>query len=419
MYQLDIANLRKIHGPGPQRLALRVPPTVLLLGAVSCLTDVSSEMVSSVLPIYALVYLALSPAQFGLLDGLYQGVSAIAHLASGILADRWQRHKALASVGYGLSAVSKLGLLAGAAAPGALATVVSFDRTGKGVRTAPRDALISLSAREGDLGLAFGVHRALDTAGVVIGPLLVYAILGAWMNGFETVFAVSFAMAAMGLAVLLFGIDESSAPMSRRAPSVREMWQIVADARFRTIWIVAVALGATVMSDGIFYVILQRRAGVAVEIVPLIYVGTALAYLTLAIPVGQIADRVGRAPVYVLGHALVIALYGLTLTGTLHPAALLIVVVLYGVYYASSDGVVAALASRVLPRDVRASGLGAINTGTSLAKLAGSVTFGAIWTWRGPSIALTAALAGTALTIAAAAPSLLRLDRQPQEPPLA
>lgn len=147
---------------------------MLLLGLVSCFTDISSEMVSSILPIYLLVELQLSPLQFGLVDGLYQGVTAIARLGSGVVADRWHRYKAVAVAGYAMSAVCKLGLLAVGHAPAGLATVIAVDRTGKGLRTAPRDAMISLSARGGDMAAAFGVHRALDTIGVVVGPLLAY-----------------------------------------------------------------------------------------------------------------------------------------------------------------------------------------------------------------------------------------------------
>src|SRR5215216_1313925 len=146
--------------------------TVLLLGLTSLFTDVSAEMVATVLPLYLVYTLGLSPLAFGVADGLYQGGAALVRVASGFVGDRWRRHKTVAAVGYGLSAACKLGYLVVGGALGGLSALILLDRTGKGIRTAPRDALISLSTPREHLGRAFGVHRALDTAGAMIGPLL-------------------------------------------------------------------------------------------------------------------------------------------------------------------------------------------------------------------------------------------------------
>jgi MFS family permease len=171
-----------------------------------------------------------------------------------------------------------------------------------------------------------------------------------------------------------------------------------------------VVLGLTVMSDAFLYLVLQRKTGAAVESLPLFYIGTALCYLTLAIPVGRLADRIGRAPVYVGGHVLLAALYGVTLAWELNTAGLLVCIALYGAYYATTDGVIAALVSHTLRPDVRASGLGAVATGTSLAKLCGSVLLGAVWAWRGPTAVLTVCLVGTVSVLACVTPRLARLD---------
>jgi len=157
------------------RLRQRVGGTVLLLGTCSLLTDISSEMVSAILPLYLVATLGFSPLQYGIVDGLYQGASAIVRLAAGFLGDRLSRHKAVASFGYGLSAVCKLGLAAIGGAWAGLSAIILLDRTGKGLRTAPRDAMISMTAPKEELGLAFGVHRAggvhraVDTEGTAAG----------------------------------------------------------------------------------------------------------------------------------------------------------------------------------------------------------------------------------------------------------
>ena len=153
------------------RLRERVGGTVLLLGTCSLLTDISSEMVSAVLPLYLVATLGFSPLQYGVVDGIYQGAGALVRVGSGFLGDRLSRHKLIATTGYGLSAVCKLGLAVVGGAWAGLGALILLDRTGKGIRTAPRDAMISLTAPKGELGLAFGVHRAMDTVGAMIGPL--------------------------------------------------------------------------------------------------------------------------------------------------------------------------------------------------------------------------------------------------------
>ena len=179
----------------------------MFLGLTSLLTDVSSEMVATILPLYLVFYLRLSPFEFGVLDGLYHGAAALVRLVGGFTADRWRRHKELAAAGYGLSAVCKLGLLAAGGAWGALVAVVLLDRTGKGLRTAPRDALISLSSPREELATAFGVHRALDTAGAMLGPILAFGLLALAADAFDAVFVVSFCAAMLGLGVLVLFVE--------------------------------------------------------------------------------------------------------------------------------------------------------------------------------------------------------------------
>src|SRR5262249_22370723 len=163
---------------------------VLFLGLTSMVTDISSEMISTILPLYLVFTLHLAPLEFGIVDGLYQGAAALVRVASGFVADRWRRHKEVAALGYALSAVCKLGILAAGSVWTALAGIVLIDRIGKGIRTAPRDALISLSSPQEELGTAFGVHRALDTAGAMIGPLVAFGLLALTPGAFDAIFVV-------------------------------------------------------------------------------------------------------------------------------------------------------------------------------------------------------------------------------------
>ena len=179
----------------------RLSPVIIWLGVVSMLTDVSSESVSAILPLYITGFLGLSTIAFGILDGINQGASAIVRIAAGYASDRIGRPKRVAVAGYGLSMVARIGLLF-AGGFWALTAVVTADRIGKGIRTAPRDALIAVSAQPEYLARHFGVHRMLDNIGAASGPLLAFFILMLIPNGYVTVFVVSLAFAVIGVAVL-------------------------------------------------------------------------------------------------------------------------------------------------------------------------------------------------------------------------
>src|SRR5215470_14527580 len=192
-----------------------------MLGLTSLLTDVSSESLTAVLPLYFMLELRMTPLQFGLLDGLYQGSSALVRVVGGLVADAGRRYKPVAFVGYALSAFCKLGLLLVGSAWGPIAALLMIDRLGKGVRTAPRDALITLSSEPTRLGEAFGVHRAMDTVGAVVGPLAAVLILAAAPGAYDAVFVVSFAVALVGLAVLGLFVENRSDRHTRVEPGPR------------------------------------------------------------------------------------------------------------------------------------------------------------------------------------------------------
>src|ERR1044072_7754386 len=198
-----------------------VSRTVLLLGICSLLTDISSEMVATVLPLYLVTTLGFTPLQDGAVDGLYPGAAALVRFAGGYLGDLARRHKGIASLGYGVSAFCKIALAAVGSSFGAISAIIMLDRAGKGLRTAPRDAMISMSSEPENLGTTFGVHRALDTTGALLGPLLAFGLLALAPLAFDTLFLVSFCFGIAGLGVLVLLVREP-APPPRRAASESE-----------------------------------------------------------------------------------------------------------------------------------------------------------------------------------------------------
>ncbi|MFD9412415.1 MFS transporter [Streptomyces sp. NPDC059989] len=395
-----------VPGSGPGRRAA-LAPTVLALGTVSLVTDISSEMVTAVLPLYLVAGLGLSPLGFGLLDGLYNGVGALVRLTGGHLGDRSGRHKALAGLGYALSAVCKPLLLLAHTLP-AIGAVLALDRTGKGLRTAPRDALISLAVAPEERGRAFGVHRAMDTAGALIGPILAFLILRGAADGYDAVFTVSACVAALGVLVLvLFVPGRRTRPARHAEPvSLRASLGLLRRPDLRRIGLCALLLGLCTVSDGFVFLLLQRATGIADRWFALLPLGTAAAFFLLALPLGRLADRIGRSRVFLAGHLALLAAYGLLLLGGHHPALPYAVLLLHGGFYAATDGVLMAAAAGAVPEEHRGAGLALVQTGQALARFAASLGFGAAWTVWGARPALAVA----AVLLAAAAAVCVRLS---------
>ncbi|WP_316766935.1 MFS transporter [Streptomyces sasae] len=414
--QADPGQARR-RGPGRG-----VAPVVLVLGTVSLITDISSEMVTAVLPLYLVTTLGFSPLGFGTLDGVYNGVSALVQLTGGHLADRIRNHKLLAGLGYGLSALCKP-LLLFAGSIGTLGTVLALERTGKGLRTAPRDAMISLSTPAGNQGRAFGVHRAMDTTGAMLGPLAAFLILRAAADGYDAVFGVSACVAALGVLVLVLFVpgkakehraaekesraEEENGPDAKPPVRLREALALLRIPRLRALAGCAALLGLTTVSDAFVYLLLQRRAGVGEQWFTLLPLGTAVVFLLLAVPVGSLADRIGRRTVFLAGHAALLTAYALLLWAPAVPAAVPLVLALHGTFYAATDGVLPAALAAVVPEQLRASGLAIVGTSQALARFCCSLAFGAAWTMWGGGPALAGSAVGL-LCCAAVAGMVLR-----------
>ncbi len=416
MYQVEASKaLLKPRLWARRSSRLRVPRNVVMLGMVSLLTDISSEMVATVLPLYLVFTLGASPLVFGAIDGTYRGAAALVQVASGFTSDRWRRHKEVAGIGYGLSALGKVALVAAGNTVGAIGAIVTVDRVGKGIRTAPRDALISLSSRKESLATSFGVHRAMDSVGAMLGPLVAFGILLVAPARFDAVFVVSTLFALLGLAVLVLTVQgkPERAPREGAAPSFRASAGLVKDPRFYPLLLAAGGLSIASVSDALIYVGLQRTIDFEPAVFPLLYVITAVAFMGLAIPAGQLADRIGKVPVLLAGHALLFVVYGVLLLTSVGYGLLILCLICLGGYFAATEGVMTALAGALLPEKLQASGIGILITVVSLGRLLSSVAFGALWFAIGLQSAVL--IFGTALLLAmiAATPLLLRAQRTP------
>lgn len=374
-----------------RRLLPSVSRTVWALGLTSLLTDVSSEMVASILPAYLVLHLGMNPLAYGFLDGIHQGAAGMARIAGGVLADRWRRHRAIAGFGYALSAACRVLLLFAGSAFGTITTAIFLDRIGKGIRTAPRDALISLHTPPQQLGTAFGVHRAMDAIGAMLGPVVAFVLLASLPGRFDVLLAASFAAAIMGLAAIALLVPSSEAVRCHkadRATSMRTIGLLLDRSRFRRLLIAGTLLGLPTVSDGFVFLILQQLLQFDVNSFPLLYIGTFLLATLLSIPFGRLADRVGRARVLFGGYtALALAYAALLLPAGNGGLILTMVVLSLGAFYAATDGVLMAMAATELPSSHLGSGLALLATASNLARLVASVAYGLLWSRIGLSLA--------------------------------
>ena len=392
MYRLEWIDQLKARRGQPRAAGgfAHISPVVWSLGLTSLLTDISSEMVNSILPVYLVLHLRLSPMQYGAIDGVYNGFAIVLmSLLAGWLADRAKRQKEVAAAGYGLSAVCKLLLLAAGGAWGWIMIVTGFDRLGKGIRSAPRDSLISLNTDRAWLASAFGVHRAMDAAGALIGPLLAFFLLAQLPGAFDVLWIISFVFACLGVAALWLFVPDSKKTTSVDASAplpiaARSAASVFSTPKFAALLGCASLLAIVTISDGFIYLLLQQKGGTNAGFIPLFYVMTAGAYMLFSIPVGRLADRIGRVPVLVTGYLMLVLVYAVLLYAPGQSTPVLVgCLILFGLYYAATEGVLVALASTILPAERRTVGIAFLATGIGFGKMISSVLFGWLWQFGG------------------------------------
>ena len=393
---------------GSRPAAGRVPRTVVVLGLVSLLTDISTEMVTAVLPLFVTVALGLSPLAFGVLDGVYQAGSATARIVGGYCADRLRRPKAIAVTGYSLGMLSKA-LLLPAAGLASLSAAIGVDRVGKGLRTGPRDALIAGCSDPDALGRSFGVHRALDTLGALLGPVLAFYLLTAAPEDFDMVFMVSMCIAGLGVVLLVSQVAEDRPPRrSEPRMSPKAAVRLIARSRgLRHLGVAAALLSALTISDAFLYLSLLDSGAISPRLFPLLFLATSLVYLVCAVPFGRLADRFGRARMFVAGHVAIVVAY--LLAGAAHGlAAAGVALALLGLYYAATDGVLPAATAAVVGAEWRATAISALQTCVALGRSVAALAFGALWTLVGASAALWMFATGLLVALVLVGPVLLR-----------
>jgi MFS family permease len=398
LYRLDWIEQLKLKAASVPTTgqASAVSPVVWKLGFTSLLTDISAEMVNSMLPVYLVLYLHASPLAFGAIDGIYNGMAvALLGLAGGILADRWQRHREVAAAGYGLSCICKLGLYAVGASTGWIGAVTAVDRVGKGMRTAPRDALLSLNSAPGMMATSFAVHRAMDAGGSLLGPITAFVLASRMPNAYGSLWITSFIFALLGVAILMLLVENPLASISSsgKASLGNAMRFLRSSREFQVLTILGGILGLATVSDAFVYLLLQEESGMATQFFPLYYVATASVYMLLSVPIGKVADRVGRKQVLLAGYAVLGLVYVLLATGTLTSGFPAVPLLLFGIYYAATEGVLMAIASTMIPSGLRTTGLALLTTSIGLGKMASSVAFGYLWQSQGRPVATGVSLA--------------------------
>jgi MFS family permease len=355
---------------------------VIILGICSFLTDISSEMVYPLVPLYLTAVLGASPAIVGVIEGLAESVASLLRVFSGYWSDRLQKRKLLTILGYSGSVIGKILLYLSASWPMVLVSRV-VDRFGKGIRTAPRDALIADSTDASKRGSAYGLHRAMDASGATIGVILAYYLITSLKDNYKEIFLLSVIPAILGVLVLLFVRERAAKPVAAAPRPVREAWWKNLGQRWNAldrrlkVFLVIVFIFTLGNSSNQFLLLRAKDKGFSDATVILMYLVYNLVKALVSWPAGRLSDRIGRKPLLTAGYLT----YGLVYLGfaVLAPSALWGLFAVYGIYIALTEGVEKALVSDIAPRDLRATLIGLHGTFTAIGLLPASVLAGFLW----------------------------------------
>lgn len=382
--------------PAPAR---RVPAAVWVLGGVSLLMDISSEMIHSLLPLFLAGPLGVSVLAIGLIEGIAEAIALIARVFSGTLSDYLGRRKGVAVAGYALGAFTKP-FFALAQGVGLVVAARFLDRLGKGIRTAPRDALVADLTPNGLRGAAYGLRQSLDTVGAFVGPLLAAALMLLWANDFRAVFWVACVPAL--LSVLLFVVGVREPPRDAAMRPVNPIRR-AALARLGAAYWRVVALGAVftlARFSEAFLVLRAVQVGIGVAWVPLVMVGMNLVYAATAYPFGRLSDTVNRRRL-LAGGLVVLIVADLALAHAQGWMLLAVGVALWGAHMGITQGLLAAMVADAAPADLRGTAYGFFNLVSGVAMLAASAVAGVLWDRAGPAFTFYAGAGFAAVTLLA------------------
>jgi len=365
-----------------------IKKNVFVLGLVSLFTDISSEMIYPLVPIFLTGVLGAPVAVVGLIEGVAESTASILKTFSGWLSDKLERRKPFVLGGYSLSALGKL--LLGVAFVWPTVLMARFiDRLGKGVRTSARDALIADETDSTNRGRAFGFHRAMDTTGAVIGPLIALILMVVLKEQYRLIFLLSFFPAAIGVALLFFFVKEKKRQTFglKEAPPVPTIRQGLSladfDKNFKTLLLIIVVFGLGNSSDA-FLILRAKNLGLSATTVVLAYVLYNVVYAIFSMPAGILSDRVGRKKLMVGGFLIFSGVY-FVLAFISKSVYIWPLFAVYGVYIAATEGVGRALVTDMAGPGKRGTALGLYHTAVGLVTFAASLIAGLLWTYVGPS----------------------------------
>ena len=368
-----------------------------MLGFVSMLMDISSEMIHSLLPLFMVTVLGASALSVGVVEGLAEATALIVKVFSGTLSDYLGRRKGLAVFGYALGAFSKP-LFALAGSFGLVVTARLIDRVGKGIRGAPRDALVADLAPPEMRGAAFGLRQSLDTIGAFLGPLIAVGLMLLWANDFRAIFWVAVVPAVLAVIVLLVGVKEPPAKASERRinPISRISLRRLGNAYW---WVVAIGGVFTLARfSEAFLVLRAQQGGMPLALVPLVMVAMNAVYALSAYPFGKLSDRVNHRTLLVLG-LLVLVVADFVLASSNHWSTVLAGVALWGVHMGMTQGLLATMVADAAPPELRGTAFGFFNLVSGIALLIASVVAGLIWDELGAAYTFYAGAAFSAIAI--------------------
>jgi MFS family permease len=375
----------------------KIPPSIWALGFVSLLMDVSSELIHSLLPVFMVTTLGISMFVVGLIEGAAEATALVIKVFSGALSDYWGKRKPLAVLGYGLGAFSKP-LFAMATSSGWIITARLLDRVGKGIRGAPRDALVADIAPPELRGAAFGLRQSLDTVGAFLGPTLAVAFMLLWNDNFRAVFWVATVPAFMCVALLVWGVKEPDQPVTtkRSNPISRANLARLSPAYW---WVVGVGAVFTLARfSEAFLVLRAQQGGLALAWTPLVLIGMNIVYASCAYPFGKLADKVRHT--WLLGWGLLLligadSLLAYSNSGVVFWAG----VALWGLHMAMTQGLLAAMVADTAPADLRGTGYGFFNLLSGVAMLIASGLAGWLWQGWGATFTFVAGIGFAALAL--------------------
>ena len=366
----------------------RIPKSIWALGFVSLLMDVSSELIHSLLPVFMVVSLGASALAVGLIEGAAEATALIVKVFSGALSDYWGKRKPLAVMGYGLGAISKP-LFALAASVDFVLTARLMDRVGKGIRGAPRDAMVADIAPPALRGAAFGLRQSLDTVGAFVGPLLAMGLMLLWANDFRAVFWVAVIPAFLAVGLLFFGVQEpEKKPAAKRVnPIQRENLRRLSRAYW---WVVAIGGVFTLARfSEAFLVLRAHQGGLALALTPLVLVGMNVVYAVTAYPFGKLSDAMSHKQLLAWGLTVLIAA-DVALAYSNHWGWVSAGIVLWGLHMGMTQGLLATMVADTAPEDLRGTAYGFFNLVSGFALLLASGLAGLIWDRLGASFTFVA-----------------------------